>query len=55
MPRKSSIIKINNGEQSGKGWFMDFKEEAQQHLGTIGGDEPEFHNYVYLHSSFGFS
>lgn len=28
---------------------MDFKIEKQNHLGKIGGDEPEGHNYIYVH------
>lgn len=41
-----------NGVNIGTGWFMDLNGERENHLGTIGGDEPDGHRNVYAHSSF---
>lgn len=52
MPRHKVHMAINSASNV-VGWFMDFKLEKQNHLGTIGGDEPDNHTYVYTHESIG--
>ena len=43
-----AAMKLEN-DKIVSGWFMDFKKEKANHLGTIGGDEPPGHNYIYVH------
>lgn len=50
MPRFSSMMVYKN-TQIATVWFMDFSLEKQQHLGTIGGDEPANHRFIYAHES----
>ena len=50
LPRMVQSMVINGSIWS-DGWLMDFRGERENHLGTIGGDEPEGHNYFYGHYS----
>jgi hypothetical protein len=52
MPRHRAYMAVNSASNV-VGWFMDFKLEKQNHLGTIGGDEPDNHSYIYAHESIG--
>jgi hypothetical protein len=48
MPRIKTYLEID-GRANAMGWLMDFQLERDNHLGTIGGNEPPQHSLIYAH------
>jgi hypothetical protein len=53
LPRIKLYFELG-GDLRATGWLMDFKAEREHHLGTIGGDEPSNHSFIYAHEELGF-
>lgn len=51
MPRYLTKLQVNG--ETAHARLMDFRLEREQHLGYVGGDEPENHRFVYPSSKFG--